>query len=122
MLDGNDVKDITTESLRRNLSVVMQDVFLFSDSIKENISIGRKDSITDELIESSAQSARAAGFIGKLSDSDGFDDSCAGVGFYHDLDCRAVDFCTDSFVIDKSNASNLAELAEPLVREWAGST
>ena len=57
MLDGNDVKDITTESLRRNLSVVMQDVFLFSDSIKENISIGRKDSITDELIESSAQSA-----------------------------------------------------------------
>lgn len=68
MLDGNDVKDITTESLRRNLSVVMQDVFLFSDSIKENISIGRKDNITDELIESSAQSARAAGFIGKLGD------------------------------------------------------
>ena len=68
MLDGNDVKDITTESLRRNLSVVMQDVFLFSDSIRENISIGRKDNITDELIESSAQSARAAGFIGKLSD------------------------------------------------------
>ena len=27
-----------------------------------------------------------------LPDSDGFDDSCAGVGFYHDLDCRAVDF------------------------------
>ena len=57
-----------------------------------------------------------------LPDSDGFDDSCAGVGFYHDLDCRAVDFCTDSFVIDKSNAGNFAELAEPLVREWAGST
>ena len=36
--------------------------------------------------------------------------------------CRAVDFCTDSFVIDKSNAGNFAELAEPLVREWAGST
>ena len=68
MLDGNDVKDITTESLRRNLSVVMQDVFLFSDSIKENISIGRRDNITDELIEASAQSARAAGFIGKLGD------------------------------------------------------
>ncbi len=68
MLDGNDVKDITTESLRRNLSVVMQDVFLFSDSIKENISIGRKDNISDELIESSAQAARAAGFIGKLTD------------------------------------------------------
>lgn len=68
MLDGNDVNDITTQSLRENISVVMQDVFLFSDSIKENISIGRRDNITDELIESSAQSARAAGFIGKLSD------------------------------------------------------
>ena len=68
MLDGNDVKDITTQSLRANISVVMQDVFLFSDSIKENISIGRRDNITDELIESSAQSARVAGFIGKLSD------------------------------------------------------
>ncbi len=68
MLDGNDVKDITTQSLRANISVVMQDVFLFSDSIKENIGIGRRDNITDELIESSAQSARAAGFIGKLSD------------------------------------------------------
>ena len=57
-----------------------------------------------------------------LPDSDGFDDSCAGVGFYHDLDCRAVDLCTDSFVIDKSNAGDLAELAEPLVRKWTGST
>lgn len=67
-LDGQDVRDITTESLRRNLAVVMQDVFLFSDSIKENISIGRRDNITDELISSSAQSARAAGFIDKLSE------------------------------------------------------
>lgn len=67
-LDGQDVRDITTESLRRNLAVVMQDVFLFSDSIKENISIGRRDNITDELILSSAQSARAAGFIDKLSE------------------------------------------------------
>lgn len=68
LIDGEDVRNVTTESLRRNLSVVMQDVFLFSDSIKENISIGRRDNITDELIENSAQSARAAGFIGKLSD------------------------------------------------------
>lgn len=68
LLDGHDVRDITTESLRRNLSVVMQDVFLFSDSIKENISIGRRNNITDELIESSSRSARAAGFIEKLSE------------------------------------------------------
>ena len=68
LIDGKDVKDVTCESLRRNLAVVMQDVFLFSDTIKENISIGRRNNISDELISSSAESARAAGFIGKLSE------------------------------------------------------
>ena len=68
LIDGKDVKDVTCESLRRNLAVVMQDVFLFSDTIKENISIGRRNNISDELISSSAKSARAAGFIGKLSE------------------------------------------------------
>lgn len=68
LIDGKNVKDVTCESLRRNLAVVMQDVFLFSDTIKENISIGRRNNISDELISSSAESARAAGFIGKLSE------------------------------------------------------
>ena len=68
LIDGKDVKNVTCESLRRNLAVVMQDVFLFSDTIKENISIGRRNNISDELISSSAESARAAGFIGKLSE------------------------------------------------------
>lgn len=65
MLDGNDVKDITTQSLRANISVVMQDVFLFFGFRLRKISVSDcRDNITDELIESSAQSARAAGFIG----------------------------------------------------------
>lgn len=69
MIDGHDVKDVSLKSLRNNLSVVMQDVFLFSDSIRENITIGLKNKkITDELIESSAKAARAAGFINKLAE------------------------------------------------------
>ena len=57
-----------------------------------------------------------------LPDSDGFDDSCAGAGFYYDLDCRTVDFCTGCFIADKGNESNFAELAEPLVGKRAWST
>ena len=57
-----------------------------------------------------------------LPDSDGFNDSCASVGFYHDLDCRTIDLCIDCLAIDKSNAGYFVELVESLVRKWAGST
>ena len=52
----------------------------------------------------------------------GFNDSCASVGFYHDLDCRTIDLCIDCLAIDKSNAGYFVELVESLVRKWAGST
>ena len=62
-------------------------------------------------------------FGGKaLPDGDGFNDSCASVGFYHDLDCRTIDLCIDCLAIDKSNAGYFVELVESLVRKWAGST
>ncbi len=70
-----------------------------------------------------AAKALYASFGGKaLPDGDGFNDSCASVGFYHDLDCRTIDLCIDRLAIDKSNAGYFAELAESLVRKWAGST
>ena len=65
MLDGNDVKDITTESLRRNLSVVMQDVFLFSGTIRSNIVL-REDNISDEEIMQVCRYVNADHFINKL--------------------------------------------------------
>ena len=67
-VDGIDVRDVTLESLRRNIGVVFEDSFLFSDCVRNNIAYGRPDA-TDEEVEAAA--ARAAGaheFIGALPD------------------------------------------------------
>ncbi|MBD5162786.1 MAG: ABC transporter ATP-binding protein [Oscillibacter sp.] len=50
-IDGLDVRDVYQRSLRRNIGVVQQDVFLFADSIMENIRYGRPDATVDEVIE-----------------------------------------------------------------------
>ena len=50
-IDGHDVRDVTQKSLRRNIGVVQQDVFLFAASIMENIRYGRPDATTDEVIQ-----------------------------------------------------------------------
>ncbi len=50
-IDGRDVRDITQRSLHQNIGVVQQDVFLFADSILENIRYGRPDATVDEVIE-----------------------------------------------------------------------
>ena len=49
-IDGHDVRDVTQQSLHRNIGVVQQDVFLFADSILENIRYGRPDATTEEVI------------------------------------------------------------------------
>jgi len=50
-LDGRDIKEITLESLRKNIGIVSQDVFLFSGTIRENIRYGRIDATDEEIIE-----------------------------------------------------------------------
>ena len=50
-IDGHDIRDVTLESLRRNIGIVQQDVFLFAGTIKENIRYGRIDAGDDEIIE-----------------------------------------------------------------------
>ncbi|MDR2417866.1 MAG: ABC transporter ATP-binding protein/permease [Treponema sp.] len=50
-IDGYDIRDLTLESLRRNIGIVQQDVFLFASTIKENIGYGRIDATDDEIIE-----------------------------------------------------------------------
>ena len=52
-IDGHDIKDVTLMSLRRNIGLVSQDVFLFSGSIRENIRYGRTDATDEEIIEAS---------------------------------------------------------------------
>lgn len=50
-IDGVDIADISFESLRSNIGIVQQDVFLFSGTIRENIAYGRLDATEDEIIE-----------------------------------------------------------------------
>lgn len=50
-LDGHDIRDIKLSSLRRNIGIVSQDVFLFAGTIKENIRYGRIDATDEEIIE-----------------------------------------------------------------------
>ena len=51
LIDGQEIHDITLASLRRNIGIVQQDVFLFNASIRDNILYGRLDATEDEVIE-----------------------------------------------------------------------
>lgn len=51
LLDGVNINDITFESLRKNIGIVQQDVFLFSGTIRDNIMYGRQDATEEEMIE-----------------------------------------------------------------------
>jgi ATP-binding cassette subfamily B protein/subfamily B ATP-binding cassette protein MsbA len=66
-LDGKDIRDFTLESLRRQVSIVLQDVFLFHGSVRENILFGRPGASDAEVI-AAARIANADGFINALSD------------------------------------------------------
>lgn len=70
LLDGKDIRNITLRSLRENIGIVEQDVYLFSGSVKENILYGKPDA-SDEEVEEAAKLAGAYEFIKELPD--GFD-------------------------------------------------
>ncbi|HEY7384365.1 MAG TPA: ABC transporter ATP-binding protein [Beijerinckiaceae bacterium] len=65
MIDGQDVREVTLESLRRNIAVVSQEVVLFDDTIRANIAFGRQSASADEII-AAATAAAAHDFIMKL--------------------------------------------------------
>jgi len=67
LIDGKDIKNISTESLFKNVSIVFQDVTLFNTSIMENIRLGR-ESATDEEVKEAARLANCMDFIEKLPD------------------------------------------------------
>lgn len=64
-IDGINVKDVTLKSLRKNIGVVQQDVYIFNGTIRVNIAYGNSDK-TDEEIETAAKLAGAEEFINKL--------------------------------------------------------
>lgn len=68
-IDGMDVRDVTLKSLRNNIGIVQQDVYLFSGNIMENIRYGRPDATEEEVIEA-AKNANAHDFI--MSFPDGY--------------------------------------------------
>jgi ATP-binding cassette subfamily B protein/subfamily B ATP-binding cassette protein MsbA len=65
LLDGHDIRDLTLKSLREQISIVLQDVFLFHGTARENILFGRPGTTEDEMI-SAAQVANAHDFIMEL--------------------------------------------------------
>ena len=65
LLDGKEIHSLTLESVRRNIGIVQQDIYLFNDSMKENIRYGKLDA-TDEEIELAAKRANIHDYIMSL--------------------------------------------------------
>ena len=70
LIDGTDIKDITMASLRRNIGIVQQDIYLFNASVRDNILYGRLDATEEEVIEA-AKRANIHEYI--LSMENGYD-------------------------------------------------
>lgn len=69
-VDGHDVRDVTLASLRRQMGVMLQDTFIFTGNVRENIRYGRLDA-TDQQIEEAAKAVHAHEFIMELLDGYG---------------------------------------------------
>ena len=67
LLDGTNVQDVTMRSLRQNIGIVQQNVYLFSGTIRENIAYGKPDATDQEIMEA-ARLAGADEFIAQLPD------------------------------------------------------
>ena len=67
-LDGVDIRKIYLRQLRRSVAVVLQDVFLFSDTIEENIKMGNRSTMQMDEIKSAVASAQASSFIEKMDE------------------------------------------------------
>ncbi len=65
LVDGHDVRDVTIESLRRQIGIVLQETNLFTGSIRDNIAFGRPDASDEEVI-AAAKAAAAHDFIHEL--------------------------------------------------------
>lgn len=65
-LDGVNIKELSLHQLRGAMSFVMQDVFLFSDTILENVKLGKKDTLTLSSIKEASRRAQASSFIEKM--------------------------------------------------------
>lgn len=67
-LDGVNIKDLSLKQLRGNISIVMQDVFLFSDTINENVKMGKRRWIRQDDVIEAAKYSQASEFIERMED------------------------------------------------------
>ncbi|MCL4264272.1 MAG: ABC transporter ATP-binding protein/permease [Anaerolineae bacterium] len=67
LIDGRDIRDVTRDSLRQQIGIVLQDAFLFSDTVLNNIRYAKPDA-TDEEVMAAAKLARAHDFIERLGE------------------------------------------------------
>jgi ATP-binding cassette subfamily B protein len=81
-IDGFDLRELDRNSVRRQLGIVLQDAYVFSDTIRENLRYGRADA-TDAEVEDAARLANAHSFISKLQN--GYDTvlSAGGTNLSH---------------------------------------
>ena len=68
LLDNVDIRELSLKQLRGSISLVMQDVFLFSDTITENVKLGKKTYIDNIKVQNASRAAQASEFIEKMTD------------------------------------------------------
>lgn len=120
LIDGRRIEDITQKSLREKMAIVMQDVFLFSRTVAENVSLG-KPSITAEMVAEAARALGADGFINALPD--GFSTmvnergTMLSAGQRQLLSfCRAYASAPDILILDEAT-SNIDTATEQLIEQ-----
>lgn len=69
LLDGIDIRQLSLKQLRSSISLVMQDVFLFSDTINENVKLGKKEYIDEAIVRKASKDAQASSFIERMPDA-----------------------------------------------------
>jgi len=67
LFDGIDARKLPLEKIRQSTAVVMQDVFLFSDTISENVRLGQRETMPEETVREAAKSASAQKFIERMT-------------------------------------------------------
>jgi len=67
LLDGHDLRDLRLDDVRRSVALVFEETFLFSESVRENIRVGRPDA-SDDDVQGAAEFAGAADFVDNLPD------------------------------------------------------
>lgn len=66
LLDGVDIRKLSLKELRTNITLVMQDVFLFSDTINSNVKLGKKNLVRNEEVREALRESHATNFIEKM--------------------------------------------------------